>query len=183
MHTTCISAIRLWLYGKTICANSNTFVVIDQKNDIGLCIQSLTAQDGVPSSPQCHFCVREQFSGCSKSKRLVLQCFQMRDFCHFWNPPLCSVCRFRVTTAAQCCSAVTTWGRSRLSQSWTSPSRASRGTSPLWNASGTWTREPPLKTATQPWTHCTRTASRRSWPLKMDVLAAKSANILAYCVI
>lgn len=72
------------------------------------------------------------------------------------------VCVFRATTVAPCSSAVTMVERWHLSPSLTSPNRASRGTCLPWSASGTWTREPPPRTATQPWTHFTRTASRKS---------------------
>lgn len=72
------------------------------------------------------------------------------------------VCPLRATTVAPCCSAATTAEHWPSCPNWTSLSRASRGTSRPWSASGTWISEPPLRTATLPWTHCTRTASRES---------------------
>ena len=89
--------------------------------------------------------------------------FQLTDIhlskeCYFKS----IVCVFRATTVAPCCSVATMVERWHLCQSSTSPSRASRGTSLPWSVSGTWTSEPPPRTATLPWTRSTRTASRES---------------------
>lgn len=125
-----------------------------------MCVQSFTAEDGVSSSPQCHFYFREQSRSCGKN-----QTFSLLHFPHRYKFQMFkfqNVCIFRAMTVAPCCSAAMTVERWHLCQSSTSPSRASRGTSPPWSASGTWTSEPPPRTATLPWTHCTRTASRES---------------------
>lgn len=128
-----------------------------------LCVQSFTAEDGVPSSPQCHFCFREQSSSCGKNRTHTLwhisaHSFTLSKECYFES----IVCVLRATTVAPCCSVATMVEHWHLCQSSTSPSRASRGTSPPWSVSGTWTSEPPQRTATLPWTRSTRTASRES---------------------